>query len=100
VSYVGCAPAPLDDALDLFRCFHRFAAPRIVRARVPRRPRVLVQIGALRGVIYTAEKDRSGGRRTYIHFMDDPPLLACSPCGTQLHIVGGTYRVTPRGIVG
>jgi hypothetical protein len=32
--------------------------------------------------------------------MDAPPLLACDPRGTQLYIVGGSYRITTRGIEG
>jgi hypothetical protein len=62
-------------------------------------PRVLVQLGALRGLIYAADRG-DGGTRTYIHFMDDEPLLACDPNGTQLYIVGGRYRITRRGIEG
>jgi hypothetical protein len=98
VSYVCRDPFAL--ARDLFRQFHRFTAPCVIRAQARRRPRVLVHLGTLRGVIYTAQKDRCGRRRTYIHFMEDPPQLTCSPDGRQLHIIGGSYRVTPRGIEG
>ena len=38
--------------------------------------------------------------RTYIHFMDTPPILASDPAGHQLYVVGGNYRVTDRGIEG
>jgi hypothetical protein len=63
-------------------------------------PRVLVHVGRLRGLIYAS--DRDGGRvdRTYIHFMERPPVLACNPSGDQLYILGGRYRVTGRGIEG
>lgn len=57
-----------------------------------------VDLGALRAVIYT--KDGSPCRRTYIHFMEDPPRLMCSADGRQLYVRGGNYRVTHRGIEG
>ena len=62
-------------------------------------PSVLVQLGTLRGLIYSADRG-DGGVRTYIHFMEQEPLLACDARGTQLYIVGGRYRVTRRGIEG
>lgn len=63
-------------------------------------PRVLVKLGRLRGLIYTSDKGNCGRPRTYIHFMRTTPLLACDPEGTQLHILGGRYRVTAHGIEG
>jgi hypothetical protein len=60
----------------------------------------LVHLGALRGLIYSSDKGGYGRPKTYIHFMETPPRLACDPRGTQLYIVGGRYRVTPRGIEG
>jgi hypothetical protein len=61
-------------------------------------PKTLVDLGALRAVIYT--KDGGGNRRTYIHFMAEPPRLMCSADGRQLYVRGGSYRVTRRGIEG
>jgi hypothetical protein len=61
-------------------------------------PRSILDLGALRGVIYT--RDFGGTRRTYVHFMEDPPRLACDGQGRQLFVVGGSYRVTSRGIEG
>jgi hypothetical protein len=62
-------------------------------------PDVLMQLGRLRALIYTADRG-DGGVRPYIHFMEREPLLACDPQGSQLYIVGGRYRVTRRGIEG
>lgn len=85
----------------LFECFHDFSPPRLIRYRcATAKPKVLVKLGRLRGLIYTSDKGRCGSPRTYIHFMERMPLLACDPAGTQLHIVGGRYRVTARGIEG
>ena len=61
-------------------------------------PEVMVDLGALRGVIYT--KDHLGSKQTYIHFMDNPPRLLCDPDGKQLFVHGGSYRITRRGIEG
>lgn len=92
----GCSPAR-----RLFERFHRLRPDRVLRMTCRRvMPRVLVQLGTLRGLIYSAQKDRCGRPKTYIHFMERPPLLTCDPGGRQLYILGGRYRVTPRGIEG
>jgi hypothetical protein len=73
------------------------------RRLIPNRPvppEELVQVGQLRALIYSSDKGRQGRNRTFIHFMETPPLLACDPQGRQLYIVGGRYRVTRRGIEG
>jgi hypothetical protein len=91
-----------DQARRLFETFHAFAPPTLLQQRCERKiPDVLVKLGRLRGLIYTSDKGRCGQPpRTYIHFMNTMPLLACDPAGKQLHILGGRYRVTARGIEG
>jgi hypothetical protein len=61
---------------------------------------VLVQLGEAVGLIYRSDRWQRGRTRTYIHFMKDPPLLASNVAGTQLFLIGGSYRVTSRGIEG
>jgi hypothetical protein len=61
---------------------------------------VLVKLGKLKGLIYTSDRGQCGRPRTFVHFMETPPVLAANPEGTQLHILGGRYRVTRKGIVG
>jgi hypothetical protein len=91
----------LEDARATFLSFHRFVPTGVRRARCRRMmPAVLVELGALRGLIYSADRNGCGRAQSYIHFMDAPPMLACDPSGTQLYIVGGRYRVTARGIEG
>ncbi len=93
----GCVRA----AEKRFRLFHCFAPGRVVRAPCRRViPKVLVHLGYLRGLIYSSDKQTPKQQRTYIHFMETPPRLACDPEGTRLYIIGGRYRVTPRGIEG
>jgi len=93
--------ACLDEGRTLFHRFHRFPAPVVIRRPCRRLiPKVLAHLGELRGLIYSSDKGGHGRLKTYIHFMKTPPRLVCDPQGTQLYIVGGRYRVTPRGIEG
>jgi hypothetical protein len=86
-------------ARRLFETFAGFAAPTAECRRVDRiLPEVLVDLGALRGVVYT--RDHGDARRTFIHFMDDPPRLLCDVDGRQLYVLGGSYHITRRGIEG
>ena len=89
-------------ALRLFETFAGCKPQRTQRQRMERLvPEVLVDLGALRGLIYTKSHEaRSGRKRTYIHFMEDPPRLMCDADGRRLFVVGGTYRITRRGIEG
>lgn len=101
MSYIrATCPETLARARARFSAFHGCAPSALVTARCERTiPKLLVQLGSLRGLIYTADRG-DGGARTYIHFMENEPLLACNAQGTQLYIVGGRYRVTRRGIEG
>jgi hypothetical protein len=91
----------LEPARQLFERFHSFPPDRDLRRRCRRlMPKVLVNLGELRGLIYRSDKEQCGRPRTFIHFMETPPLLATDASGKQLYIVGGNYRVTSRGIEG
>ena len=86
---------------DLFRRFHCFSESGIIHSPCRRViPKVLVKLGRLRGLIYSSDRGQPQCDRTYIHFMETPPLLACDPQGRQLYVLGGNYRVTHRGIEG
>ena len=88
-------------ARKLFRRFHCFAPAEVVIEPCQRVvPKVLVNLGELRGLIYKSDKWQRGQPQTYIHFMETPARLACDPKGKQLYIIGGNYRVTARGIDG
>jgi hypothetical protein len=96
---------PLDRALrmaaTLFGRFHRYPPFAVERRRCPRLvPPVLVDLGELRALVYRSDKWQRGRPRSYIHFLECRPRLACDASGRQLYIVGGQYRVTPRGIEG
>jgi hypothetical protein len=88
-------------AARLFGRVHRYPPFSVRRCRSPRRvPPVLVDLGELRALIYRSDKWQRGRPRSYIHFLERPPRLTCDVRGRQLYIVGGRYRVTPRGIEG
>jgi len=112
VSYIGATtrvkisrrgsacPRDLRKARERFRLFRCFPPKQMVHQRCSRLiPRVLVHVGRLKGLIYSSEKG-DGQQKTYIHFMERPPRLACNSRGDQRYILGGRYRVTARGIEG
>ena len=68
------------------------------KVRLPR-PKVGLAIGELDGVLYTTVRD--GKTEKYIHKFKrkSRPLLVSASDGSSLHIVGGKYEFTERGIV-
>ncbi len=102
-------PAQLPEALALatrqgaalYEQFNGYLPPGVETVRHPRvMPPLVVELGTLVGVIYRSDKGQPGQPLTYIHRMENPPRLVCNTEGTQLYIVGGSYRVTARGIEG
>lgn len=91
---------------NLYRDFNHYEASQTVRVKHPRViPPVVVDLGELVGIIYRSDKGqlgkgKPGQPQAYIHFMQAPPRLVSSIEGTQLYIVGGSYRITQRGIEG
>ena len=86
---------------DLYSAFNSFGPSRVRivdHSRVI--PPIVVELGELVGVMYRSDKGRPGQPCTYIHRMEDPPHLVSNVEGKQLYIVGGSYKVTPRGIEG
>jgi hypothetical protein len=91
----------LRKGLALYQEFKGFPPSCLIKIYHPRvMPQVAVELGELVGIIYRSDKGQAGVPRNYIHFMENPPRLACNIEGTQLYIVGGSYRVTPQGIEG
>lgn len=58
----------------------------------------MLPVGELDGVLYTTVRD--GQTEKYIHKFrkKSRPLLAASHDGKSLHILGGEYEFTERGI--
>jgi hypothetical protein len=88
-------------AKELYRQFHCFPSRRTTRLPQERSiPEVLAHVGELRGLIYCSDRGQRGKPRTFVHFFKLRPQLACDAHGKQLYILGGNYRVTPRGLEG
>jgi hypothetical protein len=86
---------------QLYDQFHGFPARALRRVRCRREiPDVLVDLGELRAVVYRSDRGSPGRPRTYVHFLESSPRLACDTAGRQLYVLGGDYRVTRRGIEG
>lgn len=85
----------------LYTAFNGFEPSHMEKVRHSRIiPPVVVELGELVGLIYRSDKGQRGQALTYIHRMENPPRLVSNIEGTQLYIVGGSYRVTPHGIEG
>lgn len=86
-------------AADLFERFTGHNAEELDTVIVPDLPAVVAIIGELDGVLYTTVRD--GRTERYIHEFAkrDKPMLAVSPDGRSMIIVGGAYDFTERGIV-
>ncbi len=91
----------MQQGMDLYQAFNRFEPSRVMKIRHSRViPPVVVELGELVGLIYRSDKGQPGQPRAYIHRMEDPPRLVSNIEGTQLYVVGGSYRVTQQGIEG
>jgi len=91
----------IDQGKTLYHTFNHFQAAQTITVKQSRLiPPVVVDLGELVGIIYRSDKGQPGQPQAYIHFMQDPPRLVSNVEGTQLYIVGGSYRVTHRGIEG
>jgi hypothetical protein len=90
----------LEHAVGEYEAFHwGNSADSIEQVEIPDPPRTLVLIGELEGVIYRTAKGKRK-QESWVHFHDErtPPKLAYDPQTGQLYILGGKYRITPRGI--
>lgn len=91
----------LNQGETLYQTFNGFEASKVETVRHARViPPVVVELGELVGVIYRSDKGQPGKPLTYIHRMEEPPRLVSNIEGTQLYIVGGSYRITSQGIEG
>lgn len=87
-------------AAALYHRFSRLPPRALTRVRWPRvMPSVVVDLGQLVAIVYRSDK-WVGRPRTYIHRLEDPPRLVSDVDGRRLFVVGGSYRVTDRGIEG
>lgn len=93
------ASSDVRKAANLWQRFSGGDIDSAVRVQIPDTPAVAAPIGSLDAVMYTTVRD--GKVERYIHRFakSDRPLLAVTPDGRQMLIVGGLYRFTEAGIV-
>lgn len=86
-------------AADLYERFSGHQAEVVGKIRINPIGKVGVAIGEVDGILYSTVRD--GQLEKYIHKFRkaDKPLFVVSPDGKSLHLVGGNYSFTERGIV-
>lgn len=85
-------------AAKSFAQFHGRPSDKTVRVNVPtlKMPARMFALGKLREIVYERPDDKT----PYLHKFRKPFALLCSDArGRRLYIVGGGFKVTPRGIV-
>jgi len=89
----------IDAAAKLYAAFSGHEAEEIGRVDKPEIPNILVAVGELDFIGYSAIRD--GVLEKYIHrFKQNArPLFAVTPDGSQIVLIGGSYDFTERGIV-
>lgn len=96
------ASAQIAAGARTFKRWHGFDPERIEVVSGNRKvPRTLVLLGTLPEIVYDSNK-WSGRMERYVHKTgrSNPPLLCTGPDGKGLYIVGGSVRVTRRGLIG
>lgn len=95
---MGPTRREVQQATDLFADFRGNAPRETIKVKMPS-PKAGLVIGELDGVLYTTNRD--GKKEKYIHEFKkrSRPLLVSSNDGSSLHILGGKYGMTERGIV-
>lgn len=86
-------------AQKLGRDFSGHTIDQAQKISIPDAPKVALAIGEVLGIIYCTK--REGVKENYIHHFNaaSRPLLASTPDGKQLLLLGGAYDFTERGIV-
>ena len=86
-------------AADLYERFSGHDAEVLGRVKLPDLPEAAAVMGVCDGILYTTVRD--GVEEKYIHKFrkSDAPLMAVSPDGKQILLIGGRYVFTDRGIV-
>lgn len=86
------------EAENRFRSFSGHELDREYRIQMPDDDVAFV-FGELWGIGYTAIRDGKVERYLHEFRRSSQPLLAATPGGDQLLIIGGSYKFGPRGIV-
>jgi len=85
-------------AQRLGQAFSGHRQNRMLRVRQPGGSKARLAIGPVTGIMYLAKRD--GKVEQYLHRFGkgSRPLLAATPDGTRLELLGGAFRFTEKGI--
>jgi hypothetical protein len=89
----------VDQAGELFKSFTGDDPQTLKKVRI-RNPKTGLVIGELDGVLYTTVRDGKTERYEHSFKKGNRPHLVASHDGQSLHILGGDYEFTERGIEG
>lgn len=91
--------ADVRKAANLYTEFTGHDDPNLTKLTVPSMPKVALEVGLCDGLLYTTVRDNVTEK--YIHKFKSKsrPLLAASPDGKILLLLGGAFNFTDRGIV-
>ena len=86
-------------AKNLYKRFTGHDAEQTQKVKIPDMPDAVVRIGTVAGIMYDTIRD--GRKEKYIHrfHASSRPLLCVAPDGSSIHLIGGSYDFTERGIV-
>lgn len=90
---------PADPMAAEFEAFHWGRKAKRKRRRRVAQPREVYELGKIREIGYETKKGRQNA--IWVHEFEPPyPTLTATEDGRLGPIVGGGYRITPRGIEG
>ena len=89
----------MNQASDLFKDFTGSDPESLKKVRI-RNPKTGLVIGELDGVLYTTIRDGKTEKYKHDFKKGNRPHLVASHDGQSLHILGGDYEFTERGIEG
>jgi hypothetical protein len=89
----------LREAATLYEDFSGHNAEVVAELDKPAIPDVLIAVGDCDGILYTTVRDHKTERYIHEFKAKSRPLFAVSFDGKQIHLLGGAYDFTERGIV-
>ncbi len=91
--------AAVRKAASLYTDFTGHNDPMLSKIAVKDMPKVALEVGQCDGLLYTTIRDNVTEKYIHKFKKTSRPLLAASPDGTQLLLLGGAFNFTDRGIV-
>ena len=86
-------------AAMLYENFTGHGGEVIAKVPMPIMPKALAVIGEIDGIMYDTYRD--GKLEKYVHRFSKKarPLFCVSPDGSQIFLIGGSYKFTERGVI-